>query len=189
MKFLSIDAGTNESACVLMKDDSVDVMKLEYHAILPNDAMLRIIEEHYSIVVIEDVTHMGMPVGRDVFETVKWSGRFHQVAYDKGGLVEYIPRTRIKINLCGSVRAKDPHIRQALIDRYGGDQKAIGGKKCRDCKGKKWRGRNHDPCETCKETGYLTPVGPLHGVSSHVWSALAVAVTYIDQQRSPVNAN
>ena len=43
MKFLSIDAGTNESACVLMKDDAQDVMKVEYHAILTNDAMLRII--------------------------------------------------------------------------------------------------------------------------------------------------
>tara|TARA_R100000322_G_scaffold109271_1_gene69806 strand:+ start:339 stop:899 length:561 start_codon:yes stop_codon:yes gene_type:complete len=185
MKFLSIDAGTNESACLLMKDDAQDVMKVEYHAILPNDAMLRIIEEHYSHVVIEDITNMGMPVGRDVFETVRWTGRFQQVAESKGGKVDYIPRTRIKINLCGTARAKDPNVRQALIDRFGGDQKAIGGKKCRDCKGKTWKGRNHDPCETCKTTGWDTPIGPLYGISSHVWSALAVAVTYIDEQREP----
>ena len=29
-----------------------------------------------TAVVIEDVTHMGMGVGKDVFETVRWSGRF-----------------------------------------------------------------------------------------------------------------
>jgi hypothetical protein len=185
MKFLSIDAGTNQSACVLMKDDAQDVMKVEYHAILPNDAMIRIIEEHYTNIVIEEVTHMGMPVGRDVFETVRWGGRFEQASIAKGGQVTYIPRTRIKINLCGSAKAKDSNIRQALIDRYGGDQKAIGGKKCRDCKGKTWRGRNHEPCESCKKTGYLTPIGPLHGISSHVWSALAVAVTYLDETRLP----
>jgi len=54
------------------------------------------------------------------------------------------------------MRAKDANIRQALIDRYGpGKDKAIGQKK--------------------------TP-GPLYGFKSHEWAALAVAVTWMDQQ-------
>jgi len=185
MEFLSIDAGTTESACILVKDDMQDVMKVEYHAILPNDAMLRIIEEHYKLLVIEEVTHMGMPVGRDVFETVRWGGRFEQAAVAKGGIVTYIPRTRIKINMCGSAKAKDSNIRQALIDRYGGDETAIGGKKCKDCYGKGWRGRFHDPCNLCDGTGWKSKKGQLYGITSHVWSALAVAVTYIDETRMP----
>ena len=65
-----------------------------------------------------------------------------------------IYRKDVKLHLCGSPRAKDSNIRQALIDRFGpGKEKAIGLKK--------------------------TP-GPLYGVKSHVWAALAVAVTHLD---------
>ena len=185
MKFLAIDGGTTESACLLMKDDAHEVMKVEYHAILPNDAVIRIIEEHWKLLVIEEIAHMGMPVGRDVFETVRWCGRFEQVARSKGGNVVYIPRNRIKINLCGNARAKDPHIRQALIDRYGGNDKAIGGKKCPDCTGKGWRGRSHEPCNECNGSGWKSKKGALYGITSHSWSALAVAVTYLDEIRTP----
>jgi|TARA_Y100000310_G_scaffold107917_1_gene106410 hypothetical protein len=188
MKLLAIDAGTNESACLLMKDDGIDVMKVEFHAILPNDSVIRIIEEHPKLVIIEEVSHMGMPVGRDVFETVRWSGRFEQVARYRGGVVQYIPRMRIKLNLCGNARAKDPNIRQALIDRYGGTDKAIGGKKCLTCKGKGWRGRFHDPCTDCHESGWRLKKGALYGITSHSWSALAVAVTYLDESRIPAGS-
>ena len=185
MKLLAIDGGTNESACLLMQDDTEVVMGIEWFSILPNIEVLDIIRNNPALVVIEDVTHMGMPVGRDVFETVRWTGRFEQTALDKEGKVIYIPRTHVKLNVCGTARAKDPHVRQALIDRYGGDSVAIGGKKCTTCKGKTWIGRNHDKCVECNATGWKQKKGALYGVSSHVWSALAVAVTYIDQSRAP----
>ena len=66
--------------------------------------------------------------------------------------ISRIGRKAVKIHLCGSMRAKDPNIRQALIDRYGGSS-AIGRK--------------------------ATP-GPLYGVAGDVWAALAVAVTHAD---------
>src|SRR3990167_6090451 len=57
-------------------------------------------------------------------------------------------------HLCHDSRAKDGNIRAALIDRFGpGKDRAIGRK--------------------------ATP-GPLFGVSSDVWSALAIAVTFTD---------
>ena len=91
-----------------------------------------------------------MPVGREVFETVYWIGRFAQAAQP----VEHtlVSRGAVKMHLCGSKRAKDSNIRQALIDRFGGSA-AIG--------------RKADP-------------GPLYGISGDVWSALAVAVTWYD---------
>ena len=134
-----------------------------------------------ACLAVEDITNMGMAVGSDVFKTMFWSGRFCQVwSMNRNvGLRVFsqIPRPEIKLFLCGSSRAKDPNVRQALIDRYGGDEVAIGGKKCLKCKGKGWFGSGRPECKECKGGGWLQPPGPLHGFSGHTWSALAVAVT------------
>lgn len=99
---------------------------------------------------MEWITHYGtgMPIGKSTIWTIFWLGRFSRLAEEKCGTL--IPRKTIVAHLCGSVRGKDPHVRQALIDRFGGDT-AIGRKK--------------------------TP-GPLYGIHTHVWSALAVAVAW-----------
>jgi hypothetical protein len=144
--------------------------------------------------VIEDIGNYGMAVGADTFATVKWMGRFDQVHFDRWKeFATYIPRPTIKTHLCGVASAKDANVRQALIDRYGGDEVAIGGKKCVVCSGKGWRGREHEPCGACHcdlgalndsdNCGYQTHPGPLKGMASHAWSALACGVTWIDQQK------
>lgn len=102
-------------------------------------------------VVIEQVESFGMAVGAEVFETVFWSGRFAEAA--RPVPFDRVKRSAIKVALCGSVRAKDGNIRQALIDRYGGSA----------------------------AKGTKAAPGPLYGVSNDVWSALAVAVTYADE--------
>jgi len=104
---------------------------------------------------IECIASYGMAVGKDVFETCIWIGRLIQ-AYEYPELVRRIYRKDVKLHLCGSPRAKDQNIRQALIDMFGGKEKAIGRK--------------------------ATP-GPLHGVKSHAWSALAVAIVALEQMR------
>jgi len=91
-----------------------------------------------------------MAVGAEVFETVFWSGRFAQ-AWSRR--FERMPRREIKQHLCHSARATDANIRQALIDRFGGTEKAIGKKK--------------------------TP-GPLYLLKGHLWAAFAVAITWWD---------
>ena len=61
----------------------------------------------------------GMPVGKTVFETCEWIGRFIECANEHFMTYEYIYRKEEKINLCNSMKAKDSNIRQALIDRFG----------------------------------------------------------------------
>jgi hypothetical protein len=110
---LSIDPGTIQSAYVLwdVPTDSIIDKK-----IVPNDIMLHIIKENQeAYVFIEMVASYGMPVGKEVFETVLWIGRFVQVS-NKYRLVY---RKDVKMYWCHSMKAKDSNIRQALIDKYG----------------------------------------------------------------------
>lgn len=69
-----------------------------------------------DVLAIEMVACYGMPVGHEVFETCVWIGRFIE-AWD--GRYELIYRKDVKIHFCNDSRAKDPNIRQALIDRFG----------------------------------------------------------------------
>lgn len=66
--------------------------------------------------VIEMIASYGMPVGKEVFETCVWIGRFIQAHSSKYRLVY---RADVKMHLCHSMKANDATIRQALIDRFG----------------------------------------------------------------------
>jgi hypothetical protein len=64
---------------------------------------------------IEMIASYGMAVGREVFETCVWIGRFME-AYGGATLVF---RRDIKLHLCESMKAKDSNVIQALKDRFG----------------------------------------------------------------------
>ena len=70
------------------------------------------------VLAIEMIASYGMPVGREVFETCVWIGRFQQAWHDPDG-VRLVYRQTVKLHLCGSPRAKDPNVRQARLDRLG----------------------------------------------------------------------
>lgn len=128
--------------------------ELELVRVCPNEDIIRYLRLWSGDpLVIEKIANMGMTVGASVFETCYWSGRFAE-AYDPSGEnVHRITRNEVKIHICGTPRAKDPQIRQAIIDRFGGKEKAIGK-----------RGSE----------------GIFYGVKSHSWQALAVGITYLD---------
>ena len=203
---LAIDPGNAKSAwCVLRDGMPVAFAKEPNEDILERMASAEWCGSEPGIACIEMMECHGMAVGKEVFETVWWTGRFCQAW--PGPLPERVFRGDVKMHICGRANAKDANIRQALIDRYGGDAIAVGGKKCGTCHGKGWRGRKHDPCGDCYEQkcadcgltppflespptihavtgiGYETPPGVLHGLSGHCWSALAVGVTYLDSRK------
>jgi len=213
---LAIDPGTTHSGWCLLEDskpvkwgwdDNVDIVNtLDWgwddagKGVRYSSGLIDF-GGNYEHIAIEDIAHYGMPVGKDVFDTVRWTGRFQQASLRIDVDVTYIKRPDVKLYLCGSARANDSTIRQAIIDLYGGDDVAIGGKKCKTCKGKGWIGRGRPTCANCcfkctvagvhmfrgtcshvqKGSGYQSPPGVLHGVSGHVWSALAVGLTYDDK--------
>ena len=186
MRVFAIDPGPTKSGWCLLESEMLTFTPTDWGW---DDNDVLITEMHAdATLVIEDIGNYGMAVGRDTFDTCKWMGRFDQ-AHTTDAI--FIPRPTIKTHLCGVASAKDGNVRQALIDRFGGDEVAVGGKKCQTCKGKGWVGRDHDPCGDCHcdlgalnnndNCGYSTHPGPLKGISGHAWSALAVGVTYFDQ--------
>lgn len=151
MPCIAIDPGPDKSALLVWTGSRIEVT-----CYLPNEDILGNLGESRCLpspcpLVIEQVACYGMPVGQDVFETVRWSGRFEQEYGSEW--THYITRIQIKTHLCHSSRAKDSNIRQALVDRFGGKERAIG--------------RRASP-------------GPLYDVSGHLWSALALAITWHD---------
>lgn len=112
MNILSIDPGNIQSAYTLIDEN---YKPLEFGKI-SNYEMLEILKTTpRDKTVIEMVQSFGMAVGKEVFETCVWIGRFTEAANG----AEYIYRKDVKMNLCGQTRAKDSNIRQALIDRFG----------------------------------------------------------------------
>lgn len=189
MIILAIDPGTEQSASVFY-DTGVNAPGVA--ALVDNDLLLRGLrlrtdalilgQQGEDIIVCEMVQHYGsgLAVGKETFETVRWIGRFQEAVEARGGRFEILYRPAIKAHLCGSAKAKDGNVRQALIDRFGGDSVALKGKKC-PCVGAK-RIRTKD-CKHCEGSGWLRKPGPLAGITSHMWAALAVAVTWAETQK------
>jgi hypothetical protein len=115
MKILGIDPGTTLSAWVLWDSGSNKV--LESSTVENDQVLARVKAGGYSLLGVEMIESQGMAVGRTTFETIVWIGRFLESAQASYQLVH---RGLIKLHRCGSARAKDGNIRQALVDLYGG---------------------------------------------------------------------
>lgn len=172
-RVLAIDPGPKLSAYLIL-DGGVPTL----FAKIPNDTLLDSLRSHLAsgvpTLACEMIQARGMGVSADTFDTVFWAGRYCE-RWMPGAFVRVF-RSQVKAHICGQQKAKDSNIRIALIDKFGGADIAIGGKKCPKCKGKMWIGRDHAPC-TCDD-GWLYRPGPLHGLAADCWSALAIAVTW-----------
>lgn len=153
MIVLACDPGFEVSALVAW--DGTNILQ---HGILQNDKVLDSFRSRKgrhlgTVLAIEQIESFGMAVGRTVFETVFWTGQFAEAWFPDR--VVRVPRKVVKLHLCGQLRAKDGEIRQAILDRFGPTKEQAVGKKAKQ--------------------------GPLFGIASHEWAALAVALTWFDQ--------
>lgn len=151
---LVIDPGPVKSAYLLWTGETC-----QDAGIVENEALRAILfAESYTEAAIEMVACYGMAVGKEVFETCVWIGRFLECIDDAKGVdrnltketfARRIYRKDVKMHLCHSMRARDANIRQAILDRFGGKEMAIGKK--------------------------ANP-GQLYAIKSHLWSCLAIAL-------------
>lgn len=155
-RILAIDPGTTESGWVVYDG------RVCNSGVWPNEQLLAELPRppNGQLLAIEMIASYGMAVGKEVFETCVWIGRFKQAWFAPDD-VKFVYRAEVKRLLCGGgvvnwTKAKDANIRQALIDMIG-------------------------------PQGTKKAPGPTYGVRSHAWAALAVAVT-ADAMRDPAAA-
>lgn len=148
---LAIDPGTTRSAWVYL-DAVLEDLRIHDHGLEDNAEVLARLYAYGhpdTTVVIESVEGYGMPVGRDVFEAVWWSGRFAEAARPR--TVVRVGRKSVKRYWCGTTAAKDANVITALMDHFGGRSAALGVK---------------------------AAPGPLHGIRRDEWQALALGLAY-----------
>ena len=115
-------------------------------------------EQGWRWAVIEMVASYGMPVGREVFDTVLWIGRFYQTL-NACCSVRLLCRIEEKRHICHNTRANDAAIRRALIDRFA----------------------DHD-----LKNGRGTKKAPdfFYGFKADIWAAYAVGLTAIENREN-----
>ena len=148
-RIIAIDPGTTQSGWVNYCGGRV-----EGSGVMENGDLLQHLREAdwAQVAAIEMVASYGMAVGAEVFRTVWWTGRFADAwSVRSGNLPIEVFRKDVKLHLCGTTKAKDANIRAAILDIYGPGKEIAVGRKGSE--------------------------GPLYGVRSHAWPALAVAIT------------
>jgi len=156
---LAIDPGPEQSAWVELRDDSTRFPGV--FDICDNTAIAEMLRAHeplrdYHHLAIEMVASYGMPVGKSIFETCLWVGRFIEAW---GAPHTKVYRKDVKHYICFNSHATDASIRQALIDRYP----PTGGGKT-------------------PQIGVKAKPGPLYGFKKDLWAALAVGHTWLDMR-------
>jgi hypothetical protein len=209
---LAIDPGNIGAGWVIWREDDTKLggLHLREHGRDKNVDIRKFMAKQAKVaktchLQIEAPKPRGMPTAAEEMEMLIQIGRFLQMW--RGGWT-YVFRQPVKIHLCGSVKAKDGNVAQAIKDRFGGDSVAVGGKKCNKCKGNRTVGRLHCPkckrasrtkndcehcscgtdksvfrkkrCAECLGKGFETMSGPLHGVAEHEWQALGLALYWMD---------
>lgn len=155
MRVYAIDPGNEYSAFCIIDADTLRPLLFDK---LPNEDVYRDIRDSKfdegDRAVIEMVESFGMPVGREVFETVFWIGRFYE-ALSRKCQVDRIYRKEEKLHICGTNKAKDANIRQALVDRFAQH----------DFKTGKGTAKNRDW---------------FYGFRADIWQAYSCAVTFAE---------
>lgn len=152
MTILAIDPGNTLSGYALIEPGTcrpLDIGKV------PNVEVLELIRPtSYDHLSIEMIASYGMAVGKEVFDTCVWIGRFVQRHEDR--VAEFashslVYRREVKLHHCNSAKAKDANITQALIDRFAYGQPNRG------------KGTKNNP-------------GWFYGFAADIWQAYALAV-------------
>ncbi len=157
---LGIDPGNIESAYVLVDADTLRPIsftkmsnELMYAHMVDAVRNLQLESTDDMAVTIEMIASYGMPVGAEVFDTCVWIGRLEERL--RKFPVSLVFRKYVKLTICGSPRANDANITQALVDRFAPGEPNRG------------KGTKKDP-------------GFFYGFRKDIWQAFAVAVTFHD---------
>lgn len=168
---LAIDPGNIESAFVII---DAETLRPLHFGKMENEAVIQAIRCHVEMLrllasanrqpfrcelAIEMIASYGMPVGAEVFDTCVWIGEFKR-EFSRNVFItgcSYVYRREEKLTICGSPKANDANIRQALVDRFA-------------------KGQPNNGKGTKKSPGWF------YQFRADIWQAYAVAVTYAERE-------
>lgn len=161
MRLLAIDPGSTESGWVVVDTETCEPCAFGKS---PNVHLRTLIlagadEVEADRVAIEAVASYGMSVGKEVFETCIWIGRFAEAVrgnWHPWSEPDLIYRRDVKLHVCGQTKATDSNIAQALKDRFAPGQP------------------NHGK-------GTKAAPGFFYGFRADIWQAYALAVLAADR--------
>lgn len=157
---LAIDPGSEKSGWIQIGWDG----EPRRHGLDDNEDLLVMIERmevddlavEYTPPYVMRNAKGGAYVPSQVFDTAFYCGRLAQEWFGlSGDMPALVPRRDVLKHITGKgSRVGDKEVRAALIERWGGKERAIGTK---------------------------AAPGPLYGVKSHIWAALGVGLTFYER--------
>ena len=156
-KNIAIDPGSEKSAYLVFSGEK----KILDFGLTENKNLLELVlsarDDRSAHLTVEVFKSYGNIIGDTVLETCVFIGRLLQ-AWNDDERVTLYTRKHVVAHICQNPRASDANIRQALLDRF---ERTGGGKN--------------------PSVGTKSKPGPLYGVKKDIWSALALALTYHDE--------
>jgi hypothetical protein len=180
LRILAIDPGPYFSAWCVLDAGTVRADKVPNADLL--DAVRATAFGATALAVEMMAGSYGQAVGAETMLTALWIGRFVEAWEVAGRPAAALPyRKTVVAHLCGTAKAGDAHVRQALVDRFGGETVALARRhRCAVCKGKGvLKGQIACHCDA----GFTGQDGPLRGFAADRWAALAVAAYWWDCER------
>lgn len=159
-KIIGITPGPRTSGQVVVDDTAWPPTVLDANP-AAKDYVLIWGQGDFDDVVVKWMTSYGDVVGADVLDTARLVGRLEErtlVGRERG--FHLIKAPDIRYSLAGDRHASDAQIKEAIREIYRGAGLATGG--------------GSDPCK-----GVKAHPGPLYGVTSHSWDALAVVLAWM----------
>lgn len=123
MTIYAIDPGPEASGVVIF--DGVTQRVLSARKDMENRLVISMLREASTYANFADafgcecIEAMYAHVGKETVRTIRFCGAIEEAVVSRGGKIAMLSPQEVKKRVCGTASAKDPAVRQALIDRLG----------------------------------------------------------------------
>lgn len=115
----AVDPGTFKSAFVFFDPVAQRIVDM---GIEDNNLLVRQLSvgtRRMTVFAIEMIASFGFSVGKEIFETVWWTGRFHQAVTGQDVPVFPVTRKQVVVHHTGKATTGDSAVRASMIARFG----------------------------------------------------------------------
>jgi len=119
MIILAVDPGPVTSGVVTFSTETLSVIKA--WPAMDNEIVLQNARGafSYDLLACESIEAMYAHVGKETIRTIRFTGRIEEIGDAIGKPARLLSPQEVKQRVCGTASAKDPAVRQALIDHLG----------------------------------------------------------------------